>query len=261
MKTEEDAALVDFIGAGGWGYFRVPGEDSLAAYSRAFRFVEVNSTFYRHPGLRQVVDWRRRVPEDFTFSVKAHSAVTHRECLVPTAAALESFARSVAVAHALRAPVLILETPASLRFTANKVRDLTALLTSADRRALTFGLEARAHATGELPPPLERAMLDLGIVDVTDLSRQPPRIPAEVAYTRLFGKGEHNRWIFSDTELEEIAAARKRTGADRAFYTFHGVRMYKDAARFLLRETRPENASWRGPGQQVLGLVAARFSP
>jgi hypothetical protein len=32
------------IGAGGWAYFQVPGVNSLAAYSKVFNFVEVNST-------------------------------------------------------------------------------------------------------------------------------------------------------------------------------------------------------------------------
>ena len=37
------------IGCGGWQYFLIPGVDSLEIYSQAFRFVEVNSTFYTLP--------------------------------------------------------------------------------------------------------------------------------------------------------------------------------------------------------------------
>ena len=224
---------MDFIGAGGWSYFRVPGEAPLAAYARAFRFVEVNATFYRHPAPRAVEAWRRRVPEDFVFSVKCHRAVTHTESLAPTEAALDAFGRSLAIAHRLRAPAFVLETPASLLFTAAKARDLTSLLASADRRGIAIALEARAHAVGDLPPPLERAMRDLGLVDATDYSRQRPRVSQEVAYTRLLGKGSHNQWVFSDGELREIAATAQRTETDRVFFTFHGVRMYRDAARFL----------------------------
>ncbi|KAB2945238.1 MAG: DUF72 domain-containing protein [Candidatus Methanoperedens sp.] len=42
------------IGAGGWAYFKVPGLDSLEAYSKAFDFVEVNSTFYTIPSIEMV---------------------------------------------------------------------------------------------------------------------------------------------------------------------------------------------------------------
>ena len=76
-------------------------------------------------------------------------------------------------------------------------------------------------------------MRDLSLVDATDYSRQPPRVAEEVGYTRLFGRGEHNQWVFSDRELQAIAETRGKTGADRVFFTFHGVRMYRDAARFL----------------------------
>ncbi len=49
-----------YIGAGGWAYFRIPGMDSLAAYAKAFDFVEVNSTFYTTPSIQMVRSWRRR---------------------------------------------------------------------------------------------------------------------------------------------------------------------------------------------------------
>ena len=252
---------MDHVGAGGWAYFRVPSEDALSAYARAFSFVEVNSTFYSHPSPRQVEAWRGRVPEDFVFSVKCHQAVTHQEGLAATRPALGAFARSLAVAHRLRAPVLVLETPVTLKFTANRVRDLIAILASADRRGFTFGLEARTHATGTVPPPLARAMQDLAIVDITDLSRQPPRIAADIAYTRLFGNGEHNRWVLSDKQLGDIAAAGKATGADRAFYTFHGVRMYSDAARFLRQQGARDGIPKTAPEQRILDLVSATPTP
>src|SRR5947209_18441332 len=57
------------VGAGGWAYFQVPGTDSLEAYSRAFDFVELNSSYYELPAISSASDWRKRVPDDFRFSV------------------------------------------------------------------------------------------------------------------------------------------------------------------------------------------------
>jgi len=37
----------------------------LVAYSRAYDFVEVNSTFYELPSLSRAEHWRKIVPEDF----------------------------------------------------------------------------------------------------------------------------------------------------------------------------------------------------
>ena len=58
------------IGAGGWAYFQVPGMDSLEAYSQAFNFVELNSSYYELPTISSASDWRKRVPADFRFSVR-----------------------------------------------------------------------------------------------------------------------------------------------------------------------------------------------
>jgi len=59
--------LMPYIGAGGWAYFKVPGMDSLTAYSKAFDFVEVNSTFYTTPSMEIVRSWRQRVPDTANF--------------------------------------------------------------------------------------------------------------------------------------------------------------------------------------------------
>ena len=64
---------------------------------------------------------------------------------------------------------------------------------------------------------------------------------------RLFGPGPHNVYEFDDDELREIDRAGR--DAVRVAFTFHGVRMYKDAARFLTfkrTSTFPSATSSRG---------------
>src|SRR5205809_7130481 len=58
------------VGAGGWAYFQVPGTDSLEAYSQAFDFVELNSSYYELPVISIASEWRKRVPDGFRFSVR-----------------------------------------------------------------------------------------------------------------------------------------------------------------------------------------------
>jgi len=61
----EDYFLTDFlIGTGGWAYFNVPNTHPLVAYSKAFNFVEVNSTFYEIPKMDRMQSWRKTVPTD-----------------------------------------------------------------------------------------------------------------------------------------------------------------------------------------------------
>jgi len=66
---------------------------------------------------------------------------------------------------------------------------------------------------------------------VVDLSQTKPRIADSDVYTRLFGPGPSNVYQFDDAEMREID--RSSGDAVRTAFTFHGVRMYEDAARFL----------------------------
>lgn len=213
------------IGAGGWGYF----SGGLRSYARAFPFVEVNATFYRHIPESYARRWRAQVPADFVFSVKVHRDVTHGSGLVaPIARA--ALAHDARLARILRAPFLILETPARLAFTAKEAGELRDLVSGVDVLG-RIGLEARAHARGPLPAALKSVLRDLDMLDVVDLSRQSPRVEDEVVYTRVFGKGSHNLYEFTDQELRDL----DRSGRDavEVAFAFHGVRMYRDAARFL----------------------------
>ncbi len=214
------------IGAGGWGYFA----GGLAAYARAFHFVEVNATFYRHASEAGARRWRVAVPPDFAFSVKVHRDVTQRAALRPTPAARAAFARSARTARLLHARFLILETPASVpldRQALDGLRELAGMVPDGCR----LGLEARAHADGPLPPAAQSILEDLGVLDVVDLTRAEPRVEQDTVYTRIFGKGEHNKYELDNDELQDID--RARGDAKTAAYAFHGVRMYKEAARFL----------------------------
>jgi uncharacterized protein YecE (DUF72 family) len=106
--------LTDYlVGTGGWAYFNVPSEPRLKAYSEVFNFVEVNHTFYEYPDTRRVEQWRRTVPEDFTFAVRCHQDLTHRIGLKPVDEAYDVLGRMVFYCGLLDSPFLVLETPAS----------------------------------------------------------------------------------------------------------------------------------------------------
>jgi uncharacterized protein YecE (DUF72 family) len=74
------------IGTQGWNYaawvgpFYPPGTraaEFLSTYAKAFRGVEVDSTFYAVPDVRAIRAWRERTPPDFTFALKMLKEVTH----------------------------------------------------------------------------------------------------------------------------------------------------------------------------------------
>src|SRR3989442_11445186 len=100
------------VGAGGWGYF----SGGLEAYAKAFRFVEVNATFYRQIADSTARRWRAHVPSDFVLSLKTHRHVSHGDPLRASAPAPAAVAHSLRTARLPRAPFPIPDAPASPPF-------------------------------------------------------------------------------------------------------------------------------------------------
>ena len=56
-------------------------KDYLSYYSKFFKFVEVDSTYYRIPSRSPVRGWKDKTPEDFKFSLKFPKVITHEKKL------------------------------------------------------------------------------------------------------------------------------------------------------------------------------------
>jgi len=72
------------LGTSGWsykewegGFYRKGEKRKLRAYSRVFKTVEIDSTFYRYPSKGMVMGWLRYSPSDFIFSAKFPKVITH----------------------------------------------------------------------------------------------------------------------------------------------------------------------------------------
>jgi uncharacterized protein YecE (DUF72 family) len=215
-----------YIGVGGWAYFNVPGMDSLTAYAKAFDFVEVNSTFYTNPSIEMVRSWRRRVPEDFMFSVRCHKDLTHKYLLSPCKESYEILRQSLRICDELKAEILHIQTPSPFN-PDEKIKDIRDLFSSIDLGVIKLAWEIRRRVAKETID----LMHDLGIIHCTDISKEMPSTDSNILYSRLFGHGEHNLYQFDDSELLDIDTKIGEKNLKKAYLTFHGARMYKDAAR------------------------------
>lgn len=75
----------------------LPAREQLGFYAREFNTVEINTTYYRVPDARLVRGWAEKTPAGFTFSVKAHQALTHEReqpDFAPFAAAVQPLAEA-----------------------------------------------------------------------------------------------------------------------------------------------------------------------
>ncbi|RLF98141.1 MAG: hypothetical protein DRN49_06380 [Thaumarchaeota archaeon] len=246
------------IGCGGWQYFIIPNMDSLKAYSMAFRFVEVNSTFYKIPSIDLVRSWRRRVPGSFEFSVRLNRLISHIEKLNPTEKAVKMFQDCIEVAQILRSRILVLETPRSLD-PIKAISGLRDILKKVDIGDIRIAWEPRAG----WPPKAVEDAIKLKLIPITDYSiEEPPYDDEEIAYTRLFGKGRHNIYQFTDEDLIKIKERAERRRSKKIYLSFHGIRMYLDAARlekFIRKGELPRVTKSYGIDSLAEVLVDASF--
>ncbi|MEM3397615.1 MAG: DUF72 domain-containing protein [Nitrososphaerota archaeon] len=249
------------VGCGGWSYFNLLDEDPLRAYSLAFRFVEINSTFYTLPAHEIVKSWRKRVPADFEFTVKANRIITHSEALRSTDRTLKMLEKMVEICEVLKSRVLVLEAPRNLRLS-YILPSLKNILTRIDFGDTRLALEPRCGwFSGEAS--LLIGFQELEIIPITDYSiEEPPYDDEEISYSRLFGLGEHNIYQFTDQDLKRIRERAEKRRSKKVYLSFHGIQMYIDAARmerFLSKNELPPVTSSYGVDSLAEVLRDARF--
>jgi len=77
-----------FLGTSGWSYkdwigpfYAEKDRSMLRAYSKVFRTVEIDSTFYRYPSKGMVMGWVKYSLEGFVYSAKLPKLITHKKKL------------------------------------------------------------------------------------------------------------------------------------------------------------------------------------
>ena len=201
-----------FLGTSGWSYkeweevFYQKGEKrKLRAYSRVFKTVEVDSTFYRYPSKGMVMGWLRYSPSDFVFSAKLPKVITHDKKLGlkgDVKADLDSYLelmRPLQLGGKLAC--LLIQLPPKYDYNPENLESFFELLDPLFRYAVEFrNLSWMRDETWSL---LEKYKVAYVIVDEPLL---PPEVhlTANFAYFRWHGRGE-SPWFdyrYSKDELE-----------------------------------------------------------
>ena len=216
-------------GTGGWSYFRVPGYDSLSAYSQAFSFAEVNASYYRLPSMNVMRRWRQKVPESFGFSLRCPRELVDAYGLELKERARQLFLKVEQACKIIQAPILtvLISDKAKIKEEEleNRLEEFIRTFHADDTKV---AVEFRRRVPSNR---LMEVMKQDGALHTVDLSKEEPEYEAPLLYSRLFGKGEQNIYEFDDTELQEIASRAKKAKIQKSILAFHGVRMYRDAAR------------------------------
>jgi uncharacterized protein YecE (DUF72 family) len=175
----------------------VKATEMLSFYSTVFASVEVDSSYYGIPKVTTVESWRQKSADNFTFSFKTPSAVTHERRFVNAGGYFASFVARVRSMGAKSGAILI-QCPPDFAPTRDARAALFEFLETELPADLPFALELRdprwfddtlfalARATGVTIALTEgsHGSIDLASRVADELVRKPP---APHAYIRWLG--------------------------------------------------------------------------
>lgn len=218
--------------------------------------VEIQETFYRPIAVERALKWRGLAPPDFRFCVKASQFITHAATsptyrrsgrVVPDSEksnygsfqdspqVLEGWEATRSIAEAVRASVIVFQTPASFGPTEANRNALYRFFESVRTDAIK-ALELRGPWATHI---VEKICEDLGLVHAVDPFEKEPATYG-LAYFRLHGSPPGKsmyRYTYTDADLSRLRAICLEY--DDACVMFDNLSMHADAIRFRLEAREP----------------------
>ena len=200
------------IGTQGWNYaawvgpFYPPGtraSEFLPTYSRAFRAVEVDSTFYAIPDARVVHAWTERTPPDFTFALKMPKEITHERRLRDADDLVREFLDRARELGPKLGPILLQMGP---DFAPDELPELEHFMASLPRD-LRFALELRQSRWmhSDVLPHLLELLVRHGIALALSDGRWIPRETMLELAERATADFLYVRWMGPDREITDYS--------------------------------------------------------
>ncbi|MHB8567070.1 MAG: DUF72 domain-containing protein [Nitrososphaerales archaeon] len=225
------------VGVGGWAYLPIRHTNKLQACSKLYDFVELNSTYYKLPMIESVIKWRKLVPDEFEFTVRANGKLTHENYMKPIEENFRIYQKMLEICRALGARILHFQFPPSFKVTSEVIKDWREFFISADKlgkwnAGLSHAFEIRNSDSDTTA--LERFYDDFDIIPTGDATKSGnirTSANSKILYTRVFGLGDHTRWSFDSEEIESLKKKVEKSPAKRRYVTFHNMTMYEDASR------------------------------
>jgi uncharacterized protein YecE (DUF72 family) len=121
---------------------KLPDKEMLPFYATKFPTVEINNSFYQMPKESVLLDWASKVPEHFTFAIKANQRITHHTRLKPESYPhLEYFLKTVRVLGDRLGPILF-QLPPNMKKETERLHQFLEQLPEGPRYAVEFRHES-----------------------------------------------------------------------------------------------------------------------
>jgi uncharacterized protein YecE (DUF72 family) len=207
------------IGCSGWQYRHwrgdfypadLPQARWLEFYLHRFDTVELNNSFYRLPSADAFAGWRRRVPANFRFAVKASRYLTHLRKLRDPADPLDLFWKRAARLGDRLGPVLY-QLPPHWHRDVERLRTFLELVPRDRAQAVEFRDPSWYH------DDVYRLLADHGVAlclhDMRGSATSPDLQIGPFVYVRFHGSGPRYGGAYSDEALTRWAERLDRWSA------------------------------------------------
>ena len=242
-----------FVGCCGWAV-----KGGRRAYYERFKTIELQDTFYKLPRVQTAEKWRREAPSDFIFCMKAWQAITHPPTsptwkragvkipkskydkyggLKPTEENLQAWERTVEIAEAIDAEVIVIQTPASFGYSEENLDNVREFFKLVSKTRASVGWEPRG-SWREKEEIVGEICEEYNIIHVVDPFRWIPKDRHKTLYLRLhgIGGGEVNySYKYTDEDLTRLGniVSELMQSREKGFVMFNNVSMAVDAERFV----------------------------
>ncbi|MBN2072858.1 MAG: DUF72 domain-containing protein [Actinobacteria bacterium] len=211
-------------------------DDRLQYYSRTFNTVELNFTYYTHPGPHIFQGMTQKVGNGFIFSLKAHSCITHtRDCKEADIINYMNAIKPLADRGMLG--TVLLQFPSAFRFSQNNLDYLKKLRQDFGELDLAVEFRHNSWIKGKVIDFMSGNNLGFCNVDQPGLkSLIPPTgiCTTRTGYVRFHGRNAVNWWkpakaymrydyLYSQEELAPWVPRIKklRENTDKTFVYFN----------------------------------------
>ena len=121
---------------------KIKDAEMLGFYSGKFPTVEINNTFYQLPKEKTLLDWAAKVPETFSFTIKASQRITHFTRLKPESAEIvEYLVKTTDVLGPRRGPILF-QLPPNMKVELERLKEFLGRLPQGPRYTMEFRHES-----------------------------------------------------------------------------------------------------------------------
>ena len=202
------------IGTSGWSYKhwknifyppKLKPAEWIHFYSDHFKTTEINGSFYKLPSEETIVEWTKKVTDDFLFCPKMSRFLTHMKKLNEPEEPLERFFGIFEPIKKMMGPVL-LQLPEILKFNYDKAEHLYRLMKTSYKK-YEFVMEARHDSWFTEQSLTLMTKYDIGLVISQSGEKFPysETITAKNIYVRFHGPHQLYASSYSENMLKAFA--------------------------------------------------------